>query len=87
MLEGPVEQKIIKDLADKYNFSIKDISEMVGYQYKFLARTISSAEKKEGKFPSLRMIHMGMFTVLHGNRKLLKERYNEEDCNAGGSEE
>ncbi len=59
--------KIIKKLAKKYNISEFNIDLIVKSQFGLLKDTISS-----GKFKSVRLKHVGMFTVKKNRFKYYK---------------
>lgn len=51
-------QEIIYLLANKYNLPLKDVEEIVDYQFKFIARIM-----KKGNFDTIRLPYFGKFTV------------------------
>lgn len=51
-------EKIIKTLAEKYNLSEFEIEHIVKTQFRFVKGVI-----EEGDFKSVRLKHLGLFTV------------------------
>ena len=49
---------IIQTLATKYKLPLKEIEQMINYQFKFVSTTM-----KKGKFEAIRLPYFGKFTV------------------------
>ena len=67
-------EKIIKKLAKRYNLSAFEIEEIIKSQFRFLKETV-----EEGEFKSLRIKHLGLFTVKKNRFKYYKNGRREKE--------
>jgi nucleoid DNA-binding protein len=62
------QDKIIRDLAKKYDLSVKQVEEAVYSQFKFTTQVM-----KKGEFESVRLPYFGKFHVNPGRLKYLSK--------------
>ena len=62
-------QEIIYFLANKYDLPLKEVEEIVNYQFKFVAKIM-----KEGNFDTIRLPYFGKFTVNKNRLKHINEK-------------
>lgn len=61
-------QEIIYFLANKYNFTIKEVERIVTYQFKFVADIMA-----KGKFETIRLPYFGKFSVNNNRIKYINK--------------
>ena len=68
------QEKLKRDIANKYGISLGEINEMIMSQDLFLSEVIKNkADRRNLKFPSIRLPGFGIFFVPEKKIKKLKE--------------
>ena len=62
-------EEIIYALSVKYDLSIKKVTEIVNYQFKYVTKIMA-----KGDFESVRLPYFGKFSVKAGRLKYIKDK-------------
>ena len=60
--------KIVKELAKKYKLTVFEVEQIVKSQFRFIKNVI-----EDGDFKSVRLKHLGLFTVKKNRLKYYKD--------------
>lgn len=70
-------QKIIKDIADKYNLSTSEVEEVFKSEFKLTKKIMEAGDKKDATtYKSVRLIKFGLFYVKDSVKKAYIENIN-----------
>lgn len=64
-------EEIIYALSIKYNLSIKKVTEIINYQFKYVAKIMA-----KGNFEYVRLPYFGKFSVKPGRLKYIRDKKN-----------
>ena len=65
-------KEIIQLIATKYNLPLKEVADIVEYQFKYISKTM-----KKGDFETVRLPYFGKFSVKRGRVEYIEKLKNE----------
>lgn len=67
------EKKIIKEIAEKYNLTETEVSNICKSPFQFLVNVMQNADRDTVTFPSVRVPSFGIFYCTEGRREFYKK--------------
>tara|TARA_R100001230_G_C5682906_1_gene190560 strand:- start:750 stop:980 length:231 start_codon:yes stop_codon:yes gene_type:complete len=67
-------KEIIQLLATKYNLPLKEVADIVEYQFKYVSKIM-----KKGDFKTVRLPYFGKFSVKQGRKEYIERLKKEKD--------